>query len=197
MNRYTMALCTLIIIALAVGCSKKPKVFVATGTIVGLEASPGSTTTPELPSVTFGYKRAEVALVPVDKESTGGSIDPPDTQSDAYSVLAVFKAAINWFGPAKIEQFLATGIAAQTIAQPTSTFSKALAQRTEASLSAILHAERKASTTCWKAIEKWMKSNEIAQETLFNTPSEDVRRKAIKDNERDCLDLSKSLPKGN
>jgi len=106
-------------------CLKNPSVYFSTGTTVGLEATPPANETP--PSITFGYKRAEIAMVPVTKldekpagppSDRGCSESPPSAYSgssiarDAYSVLAVFHLAVNWFGPAKIEQHFATGCAA-------------------------------------------------------------------------------------
>lgn len=40
-------------------CLKNPAVYFSTGTTVGLEATPPANETP--PSITFGYKRAEIA----------------------------------------------------------------------------------------------------------------------------------------
>ncbi|HSE59351.1 MAG TPA: hypothetical protein VLA99_11665 [Nitrospiraceae bacterium] len=168
-------------------CLQNPSVYFSTGTTVGLEATPPVNDTP--PAITFGYKRAEVALVPVDKldkkkspssqgdaslptgrdvaeSSFGGCSEtehlgdsqhenppkdnepagttvpgspPPNssvtpsthsdpgghskgkvesrraTSTDAFSVLAVFHLAVNWFGPAKIEQHFATGCAARNL----------------------------------------------------------------------------------
>jgi len=102
-----------------------PAIYFSTGTTVGLETTPPINETP--PSITFGYKRAEVAMVPVTKldekpasppSDRGCSELPPSAYSsssiakDAYSVLAAFHLAVNWFGPAKIEQHFATGCAA-------------------------------------------------------------------------------------
>lgn len=187
MHMYTQVFRWLIVSVLLIitgGCNN-PKVYFSTGTTVGLEATPPTTETP--PHITFGYKRAEIALVPVQKleepqgkPSKGNSAplraqptdfkgegesdsqptgetpgahgpqqqsnqaqakevsgsDRPDgnrlrrgcskgsteTQGqgagssarikDAFSVLAAFHLAVNWFGPSKIEQHFATGCAA-------------------------------------------------------------------------------------
>jgi hypothetical protein len=158
---------------LMTGCNTNPSVFLSTGTTVGLEATPPVNETP--PTITFGYKRMELAMVPVpelpskERKSTSNSNrgcqvlahgkppissaqmkkaeeiknnsgsnnakedkdtrkdsatadQPPPSEdngggnerktTDAYSVLAVFHLAMNWFGPAKIEQYFATGCAA-------------------------------------------------------------------------------------
>lgn len=149
-------------------CLKNPKIYFSTGTTVGLEATPPTTETP--PHVTFGYKRAELALIPVTKldkqhkskgnppqtagtpfsgsapaqpETATTSVStskieqsssltergcstlpiPTQTQNDvtptqikdAFSVLASLHLAVNWFGPAKIEQHFATGCAATNL----------------------------------------------------------------------------------
>lgn len=153
-------------------CLKNPNIYFSTGTTVGLEATPPTNETP--PHVTFGYKRAELALIPVTKldkqdepkkdplqpkepppqtdgtppsgsappqPETGGTLVPnskteqlsalsergctnaprsmqaqsnsaPNKTKDAFSVLASLTLAVNWFGPAKIEQHFATGCAA-------------------------------------------------------------------------------------
>lgn len=132
---------------MTVSCSclkiQNPKVYFSTGTTVGLEATPPTTETP--PHVTFGYKRAELALIPVTKLDTQPKPKEPDGKNeqpsplsergctntpvsmqdkndgnlnptkDAFSVLASFHLAVNWFGPAKIEQHFATGCAAAKI----------------------------------------------------------------------------------
>ncbi len=163
-------------------CLKNPNVYFSTGTTVGLEATPPTNETP--PHVTFGYKRNELALIPVTKldkelpESSStdfdsaalrkrenspkattsttksswvqsesshtsgarGKTEPsnapsergcaripistqiqedgiPNKAQDAFSVLAAFHLAVNWFGPAKIEQHFATGCAATYLIQ--------------------------------------------------------------------------------
>lgn len=148
-----------ILLLLTACCLKNPAVYFSTGTTVGLEATPPVNETP--PTITFGYKRAELALVPVTKldkelpkpagttpgltssQSGAGSTSLPNGKTeqtaassergcsetippkqaqgdsktnrakDAFSVLAVFHLAVNWFGPAKIEQYFATGCAAR------------------------------------------------------------------------------------
>jgi hypothetical protein len=168
---------------------KNSSVYFSTGTTVGLEGTPPGTDMP--PTVTLGYKRMELAMVPVaklnsqkqkqqmgiNKENKGGDLtteedldtnvavpvmsgrgckiprrethidvpikntsklmDPsietgdavtqtksnarvgadgeknvPIVGEDAFSVLAVFNLAVNWFGPTKVEQHFATGCAA-------------------------------------------------------------------------------------
>lgn len=62
------------------GCLKNPKIYFSTGTTVGLEATPPTTETP--PHITFGYKRAELALLPVpklNKQNTESAKTTPDS----------------------------------------------------------------------------------------------------------------------
>ncbi|MDH5738923.1 MAG: hypothetical protein OEY77_01205 [Nitrospira sp.] len=153
------------------GCGQ-PRVYVTTSTTVGLEATPPMSDGSGMPRVMFGYKRAEVAFIPVcpvekyeysppwfnwlaaqlnfstnntpcpidvaqsklketdtaDANTTQGVLHPPstlstgpggtDTRKDAYSTLGLFRLGLSWFGPAKIEQFVATGQAAIAIQKP-------------------------------------------------------------------------------
>ena len=87
---------------------------VITGTTLGLHASPGDGGTSP-PSVTFAYKRAEMALVPTSGSAAQNNQDPA-TNQDAYSTMCVFGADLNWFGTAWIGQFIATGHAARNAA---------------------------------------------------------------------------------
>ena len=58
---------------LSYGCASKSTVITMTGTTVGLEASPGDITNGQSPSVLFGYKRAEGAIVPVPQDDPGAT----------------------------------------------------------------------------------------------------------------------------
>lgn len=173
-------------ILLALGCGQ-PRVYVITSTTVGLEATPPLSDGSGVPRVTVGYKRAEVALIPVchvgeykyspksdsipgkvftwigsafdfnpkttncqdtsqnkpgstngqnqSTDATGqqaassgtreqSEVRQPSTltqtrpdgpltkRQDSYSTLGLFRLGLSWFGPAKIEQFVATGQAA-------------------------------------------------------------------------------------
>lgn len=213
------------------GCNE-PKVFVSTGTLVGLEATPGSTTTPQAPSISFGYKRAEVALIPIDKEykgSSGPGVKPSNVEAgqssatatarpdgtqpakqgsassdykDAYSVLAVFKMAVNWFGPAKIEQFIATGMAAQTLADKDSKFFEKLSGARSGIASeakALQDLSKKSEDPCWKAVDGWRREKypKVPLQDFLNESSEaEKRTQAIKANLDKCPELGKSLTPG-
>jgi hypothetical protein len=140
------------------GCG--PRVFVTTGTLIGLEASPGDGNT-QPPSVTFGYKRAELALVPTaggpaTKSQVGGGSE------DAYSTLAVFDLASGWFKKTKIEQFIAAGHAARTV-QESPTFTNALVGASAGTdkLSNVYVAlmAQEPEGACWKALHKWREDN--------------------------------------
>ncbi|MBI4001111.1 MAG: hypothetical protein HY348_04930 [Nitrospira defluvii] len=177
---------------LALGCGQ-PRVYVVTSTTVGLEATPPMSDGSGMPRVTFGYRRAELVVIPVcpvpkyeykwlgfldslrpeipncpddkvevssdpstvdpraeagtgkdvDKDNRkgkpGGSSSPPASdqqdslhqssilakgpgdqvkRQDAYSTLGLFRLGLSWFGPAKIEQFVATGQAAIALQDP-------------------------------------------------------------------------------
>lgn len=84
-----------------------PRVIISTGTTLGLKATPGDGYT-RPPQVTFGYKRAESALL-----STAG-LNATDT-SDAFSTLAAFHFKTFWFGDTELHSFIGTGIAARDV----------------------------------------------------------------------------------
>lgn len=148
-----------------------PRVLVVTGTLVGIEATPGIPEEGQSPAVTFGYRRAEAALVPLEKPASDnsnvvqqGTKNPP---KDAASVLATFNLAHNWFGPAKIEQYIATGHAAKDLMkggefaltfigyeQGQDPLADKLAKAYRGSLR-----DDQLAKTCWKAVEDWMKTH--------------------------------------
>ena len=68
MNAKFNIYCSLATLLLMAGCGGQDRVIVTTGTQVGLEATPGDATT-QAPSVSFGYKRVELALVPVHPQA--------------------------------------------------------------------------------------------------------------------------------
>lgn len=183
LSHHSKAITVIFGASLLAACSCKSTVITMTGTTVGLEASPGDTTNGEPPSVLFGYKRAEVAIIPVPRETPGASTvtadhsKPPDdattsnsaeprtnetsakqsnsspAKTDAFSVLASFNLALNWFGPAKIEQFIATGHAARNI-QGSILRSMSGATDNLASKFKSLQTNN-ADSGCWKAIQAW------------------------------------------
>lgn len=155
------------VVLLTLGCGQ-PRVYVTTSTTVGFEATPPMSDGSGVPRVMLGYKRAEVAFIPVcpverykytwtwldnlfnfspkniekcqsnkgdDKvkkdpsadhnpegsryQSGTRSTDPARLErQDAYSTLGLFRLGLSWFGPAKIEQFFATGQAAIALQEP-------------------------------------------------------------------------------
>jgi hypothetical protein len=94
-----------ILISALSGCG--PRVIISTGTTIGLKATPGDGST-RPPQVTFGYKRAETALVP-----TAGS--KATKVEDAFSTLAALYFETRWFGKTELRSFVGTGIAAQEV----------------------------------------------------------------------------------
>jgi hypothetical protein len=90
------------------GCG--PRVILTTGTTIGLKATPGDGYT-RPPQVTFGYKRAEAAVVP-----TKGTVALEG--EDAYSTLAAFHFSTEFFGKTELDSFISTGRAALDIQQP-------------------------------------------------------------------------------
>lgn len=84
-----------------------PRVIIATGTTIGLKATPGDGNT-RPPQVTFGYKRAELALVPTKSRLA-------TSKSDAFSTLAAIHFTSLWFGKTEIRSVVGTGLAAREI----------------------------------------------------------------------------------
>jgi hypothetical protein len=90
------------------GCGTS-RVIIATGTTIGLKATPGDGTS-RPPQVTFGYKRAESAIVP-----TKGGVANDTT--DAFSTLAAIHFETEFFGRTELDSFIGTGAAAIAIQQ--------------------------------------------------------------------------------
>ncbi len=107
------------------GCSR---VIIATGTTVGLKATPGDGQSSP-PQVTLGYKRAESALVPTNGEKATHTKDGANDK-DALSTLASFSLSTSWFGSTEVASFIATGTAAQEIQAPDSGFNSQFATAT-------------------------------------------------------------------
>ena len=103
----------LLIFGALLGCGRS-KVFIGTGTLIGIEGSPGDPNVGQTPSVTFGYRRAETAFVPVKPENENNSGFSGGTQdSDAYSTLTYFELNHEILGTTTIGQSIATGHAAR------------------------------------------------------------------------------------
>lgn len=98
------------------GCFHEKRMTVITGTTIALHATPGDTGG-KPPSITFGYKRAETAIIPTAAKA---AVDNATNQSDAYSVIAVLGAKFKWFHGGTNTQFIATGHAARALADSTS-----------------------------------------------------------------------------
>ena len=84
-----------------------PRVVISTGTTIGLKATPGDGNT-RPPQVTFGYKRAETALVPTAGRTA-------TAKADAFSTLAAIYFSTRWFGKTEIRSFIGTGFAAREV----------------------------------------------------------------------------------
>ncbi|MBK9305746.1 MAG: hypothetical protein IPM58_01320 [Nitrospira sp.] len=167
-----LTLMAITITTLAIFACTHPRVFVGTGTLMGIEATPGDPNEGQTPAVTFGYRRAEVALVPIEDEDTkargklhrGGT-----TTKDAASTLATFNLAHNWFGPARIEQYVATGIAAKEIieggqyALALVGYEKGSDDLADQFADAYKRAHQEDANdddrACWKSVEAWMDTN--------------------------------------
>ena len=126
------------------GCTA-PRMTVVTGTTIGLKATPGDGQT-RPPQVTFGYKRAEFAIVP-----TAGKVAQKDT-SDAFSALTTLSFTTHWFGETKLASFIATGYAARDIQEKGSAFNAAFVQETLGIVSEAIQNRRVALAKDWDAL---------------------------------------------
>lgn len=164
-QQFTMLMISLIVTLIASGCSH-PRIFVATGTLVGLEATPGEPNEGQVPAVTFGYRRSEVAIVPVEKDQAATN----DTdKKDAASTLTTFNLALNWFGPVRIEQYIATGHASRDIIKGGPFIlslvgyeegTDDLADRFAKAYKAFVKKDATASDKqCWNSVKTWMTTN--------------------------------------
>ena len=165
---------TMVIATLATSACGHPRVFVGTGTLVGLEATPGNPDEGQTPAVTFGYRRAEIALVPIEKDDNKkvgqqGTGSEPKIKKDAASTLATFNLAHNWFGPARIEQYVATGFSARTILTSTPYALAIIGYEKGADeLADVLaevytrahkHKDNAKDKACWETVTTWMDEN--------------------------------------
>lgn len=111
-----LALAVLLALSTAVtpGCAGK-RMRIVTGTTIGLSATPGNPDAGESPQVTLAYKRAELALVPTEGEGSRRDGSDPSRNRDAFSSLAAFHFATEFFGATEVASFLATGQAARSV----------------------------------------------------------------------------------
>lgn len=100
-----LILCMALLPLLAGGGCGRNRLYVVTGTSVGLHCTPGDgSTTP--PQVSLAYKRTELAIIPTaGKEAT--------KTTDAYSSLAGFDFKSHFFGETSLHQFISTGFASR------------------------------------------------------------------------------------
>ncbi len=107
---------------LAAGCATGPRMTIATGTSIGLQATPGDAQT-RPPQVTFAYKRSELAIVPTGQARAKKK---NSDNSDAYSSFAVVDFKTKWFKDTELRQFVASGHAARDIQETNSEFPAAM-----------------------------------------------------------------------
>jgi hypothetical protein len=108
MSRYGSILLALSLLLPA--CA--PRVIVATGTTLGIRATPGDGQT-RPPQVVLGYKRAEAALIPV--EGGGAQTNGDEMKTDAASIVASFYLKSEWTAGTEIRSFIGSGFAARSI----------------------------------------------------------------------------------
>lgn len=108
------------------GCAQR--MTVATGTTIGLHATPGDGQS-QTPQITLAYKRSEVAIIPTG-ERAARNMEENEADTDAYSALAVIDFQTRWWGDTSVDQFIATGHAARDIQEEDSVFAAELAKPT-------------------------------------------------------------------
>jgi hypothetical protein len=112
-DRLAVTSVTLVCVVLAVAaCS--PHVIVATGTTIGIKATPGDGQT-RPPQLVVGYKRAEAALVPVDGTGSQRAGAGNAVTNEAASVVSSFYLKNQWTSETQIRSFIGTGFAAREI----------------------------------------------------------------------------------
>jgi len=139
------SLWSLVLIPVGCAASRQPRVTVVTGTTIGLKVTPGDGQT-RPPQVTFGYKRAELAIIP-----TKGGTATKDA-SDAFSTLAAFFFSTEWVGQTEIASFIATGHSARAIQTLGQEFSTAFAHETLGVVSEEIQKRRLALGKDWEAL---------------------------------------------
>lgn len=101
----------------------RPVLFFATSTTLGLKlafqsAAGASVPVPE--SFTFGYKRKEASIIPVDaqrKPSVLASVDTRGGAAEDSGGKAATTSSLTGPGPLQLTQFFATGLAAENLAR--------------------------------------------------------------------------------
>lgn len=121
-----------------------PRVIISTGTTLGMKATPGDGNT-RPPQITFGYKRAESALL-----STAGN--KATDSSDAFSTLAAFHFKTYWFGGTELHSFIGTGIAANEVQG--SDFQQAFADATLGTVPLSTHARQVSLNRQWGSLDE-------------------------------------------
>jgi hypothetical protein len=161
----------LILTALAVVTGCGPKVIIATGTTLGLKATPGDGQT-RPPQVTLGYKRAEVAIVPTDGDDASGT-------EDAYSAMAAFDFRSEWFGKTELSSFIATGNAARDVQGKHDEFITAVANATAVPVTAAMQDRKQALIERWGGLSRTQATNILGRIArpiqTHNTAQEEVQ----------------------
>lgn len=108
-----IAVLSILLVGIAIGGCRSQHLVFTTYTKVGLDIS---TTDGQLANGTFGYKRYEGAIIPVDESSTDG--DP----EDAKSVFAGIAIRNGWFQGLELRQVFGTGDAAADLSKRNTEF---------------------------------------------------------------------------
>lgn len=166
--------CAVGLFMIATGCAQR--MTVSTGTIIGLNATPGDGQT-QAPQVTLAYKRSELAFVPTGERLAKKG---PPIDTDAYSALAIIDFKTRWFRGTQIDQFIATGHAARDI-QDSPQFTGALLSGVYSEPSSEIVKRRNALAAKIHAL--WMQKppeeqNQFAKALLMHAGYPDVQQPA-------------------
>lgn len=183
----TRLVCTLVLSALAAGgCSR---VVIATGTTLGMKATPGDATS-RPPQVTLGYKRAELALVPTKGGEATDDPKSPERNNEAYSTLASFFFQTEWFGRTEIESFIATGHAARKIQGEGSRFNSTFARASlNADLPPAITARQDALFERWRGMDESAAAAALARAGMPVKPGKNAKQSL-----QDYLNAAESDP---
>ena len=108
-----LSMFSILLAAIALGGCRSQHLVFTTYTKVGLDVS---TTNGQLANGTFGYKRFEGAIIPVDESSTAGNPE------DAKSVFAGIAIRNGWLRGLELRQVFGTGQAAVDLSRRNAQF---------------------------------------------------------------------------
>ena len=175
LRRTQASVAILVGACLIAGCG--PRVLIATGTTLGLKATPGDGQS-RPPQVTLGYKRAEAALIPTSGGKATRTSPPTADNTDAFSTLAAFDFESVWFGKTELSSFIATGFAAKYIQGEA--FQQKFAAATLNDVPGDLQTRRVALHDKWKSLTE-AQATSVLGFAGFNTDTGKTAKESLQD----------------